>query len=166
MHRALSLLIVALLAVSAAAEKKQPASVTIKSDIKGLKAVLFAQMTSLGYELRVDKKDRVVYAKELRMQDFPTTAMLPQTYSDPPQQLVTFRLEQREAKILVTARMEAQYRDTLGLSRVIDMSHDRVLKPEVQGILDNVNAAYLAAESRQKLNTSAEKKPDAGQPRN
>lgn len=165
MYRPL-LLVTLLLAVSAAAEKKQPATVTVKSDIKELKAVLFAQMTSLGYELRSDKKDRVTYARELRMQDFPTTAMVAQGFSDPPQQVVTFRLDPRDGEIEITARMEAQYRDNLGLSRVLEMSHDRVLKPQVQGILDNVNAAYVAAERRQKLEASAEKKPEPEQRRN
>jgi hypothetical protein len=52
--------------------------------------------------------------------------------------------------------MEAQYRDNLGLTRTVDMTQDTVLKPQIQGMLDNVNAAFLASAERRKTTKPGE----------
>lgn len=162
----ISAFILFLLAGVAAAKKKpQPPNVAIAGGTKDVKAVLFAQMTSLGYALKTDKPDRVVYSCEMRLEDFPTTAMMGNTYSDPPQQIVTYRLKPSGDKVAVRARMEAHYRDTLGLTRVVDLTHDRKLHPQVQGMLDNVNAAYLASVERRKLSPPAETKEESAEKR-
>lgn len=166
MHRRFLLvgLILFFLAGAAVAKKPPAPNVTIPGGTKDVKAVLFAQMTSLGYMLKTDKKDRVVYSREMRFEDFPTTAMLGNTYSDPPQQMVTFRMKPKDDKVEVTARMESYYRDTLGLTRVVDLTHDRKLHPEVQAILDNVNAAYVASLERRKA-TATEAKAETPEKR-
>lgn len=157
MYRRLFFVLLALmLAVVAVAEKKQPATVTVESDVKSLKLVLFAQMTSLGYQLKSDKKDQVVYTREMRLEDFPTTAMTTRTWTDPPQQAVTFRLKPEGQKIAVRASMEADYRDGLGLTRRVDMTQDAVLKPQIQTMLDNVNAAFVAGAEKRKAQQPAE----------
>jgi len=165
MYRRVLIAILALMITAAAvAEKKKPAAVTVASDAKSVKALLFAQMTSLGYELRSDKKDRVTYTRELRLEDFPTTAMTQRTYSEPPQQAVTFRLKPVGNALDVSATMEAQYRDNLGLTRTVDMTHDPVLKPEVQRMLDNVNAAFVASAERRKAEKPSQAAKDEKSP--
>jgi hypothetical protein len=156
LRRLLIVVIALMMSAAAMAEKKKPAGISVESDAKALKAVLFAQMTSLGYSLQSDKKDRVTYTRELRLEDFPTTAMTQRTYSDPPRQAVTFRLKPQGNKLEVTASMEAQYRDNLGLTRTVDMTQDTVLKPQIQGMLDNVNAAFLASAERRKTTKPGE----------
>jgi hypothetical protein len=153
LRRLLIVVIALMMSAAAMAEKKKPAGISVESDAKALKAVLFAQLTSLGYSLQSDKKDRVTYTRELRLEDFPTTAMTQRTYSDPPRQAVTFRLKPQGNKLEVTASMEAQY---LGLTRTVDMTQDTVLKPQIQGMLDNVNAAFLASAERRKTTKPGE----------
>jgi hypothetical protein len=145
LRRLLIVVIALMMSAAAMAEKKKPAGISVESDAKALKAVLFAQLTSLGYSLQSDKKDRVTYTRELRLEDFPTTAMTQRTYSDPPRQAVTFRLKPQGNKLEVTAS-----------TRTVDMTQDTVLKPQIQGMLDNVNAAFLASAERRKTTKPGE----------